>query len=176
MEEKIRGDIAIRSLYDDRNKKYYEINLSCQTGYKEVLLTGSTGYLGVYLLHDLLTELDCNVHLIVRSDNCIKAENRIKEKVCSYFGTSFYDKYKKRIFVYSGDLTKKYMGLDLPNYQYLSETIQCIIHSAGSVSHYGKYEKSYEANVLATRNVIDFSLKGVKKDVNHISTLAVASV
>ncbi|TKI76384.1 hypothetical protein FC699_37625, partial [Bacillus wiedmannii] len=95
--------------------------------------------------------------------------------VCSYFGTSFYDKYKKRIFVYSGDLTKKYMGLDLSNYQYLSETIQCIIHSAGSVSHYGKYEKSYEANVLATRNVIDFSLKGVKKDVNHISTLAVAS-
>lgn len=175
MEEKVRGDIAIRSLYDDRNKKYYEINLSCQVSYKEVLLTGSTGYLGVYLLHDLLTELDCNVHLIVRSDNCIQAENRIKEKVCSYFGTSFYDKYKKRIFVYSGDLTKKYMGLDLPNYQYLSETIQCIIHSAGSVSHYGKYEKSYEANVLATRNVIDFSLKGVKKDVNHISTLAVAS-
>ena len=137
-------------------------------------MTGSTGYLGVYLLHDLLTELDCNVHLIIRSDNCIKAENRIKEKVCSYFGTSFYDKYKKRIFVYSGDLTKIY-GFRSPNYQYLSETIQCIIHSAGSVSHYGKYEKSYEANVLATRNVIDFSVKGVKKDVNHISTLAVAS-
>lgn len=164
-----------RNLYNDRNRKYYEANLSYRLNYQDILLTGTTGYLGVYLLHDLLTNLNSNVHLIVRSGNRIEAEDRIKEKVSTYFGLSFYNAYKQRIFVYSGDLTKSNMGVGMNNYQYLSETIQCIIHSAGNVSHYGNYYKSYDANVLATRNIIDFSLKGIQKDVNHISTLAVAS-
>ncbi|MFY0758174.1 thioester reductase domain-containing protein [Metabacillus dongyingensis] len=175
VEDKIRDIEETRFLYDDKNRRYEEANLFYQLNYKEILLTGATGYLGVYLLRDLLTKSDSNVHLIVRSKNQIEAENRMKEKICSYFDPSFYDKFKQRIFVYSGDLARNDFGLDMSNYQYLSETIQCVIHSAGNVSHFGNYDTSFEANVLATKNLIDFSLTGVMKDVNHISTLAVAS-
>ncbi|ALC81181.1 type I polyketide synthase [Bacillus gobiensis] len=164
-----------RRRYEERNRRYKEADLSSQLTYENILLTGATGYLGVYLLRELFIHSAGNVHIIVRSGSQIEAENRVIEKIRDYFGQDFYDEYRERMFVYCGDLAKPDLGLDRTMYQYLSHTIQCIIHSAGDVSHYGNYAKSFAANVSATRNIIEFSLTGAKKDLNHISTLAVAS-
>ncbi|MGM7721817.1 beta-ketoacyl synthase N-terminal-like domain-containing protein [Metabacillus sp. Hm71] len=165
----------LRHVYENKNNRYVEADLSRERNYKEILLTGATGYLGAYLLYELLTKFNSFIHLIVRGDNQAAAEKRLKEKICSYFGPSFYDEYKQKIVVYNGDLTKKELGLDRITYQYLSETIECIIHSAGNVSHFGNEAESYKANVVSTQHMVDFALSGSRKDFNHISTLAVAS-
>jgi thioester reductase-like protein len=174
-EEQVREFAEARSIYEERNKRYKEADLSSQLTYRNILLTGATGYLGVYLLRDLFIHSDSHVHVIVRSGSQMEAETRVMEKIRDYFGQDFYNDHRDRIFVHCGDLTKEDLGLDRSVYQYLSHTIQCIIHSAGDVSHYGNYGKSFTANVTATRNIIEFSLAGSKKDLNHISTLAVAS-
>ncbi|TCS97014.1 type I polyketide synthase [Hazenella coriacea] len=164
-----------RQSYEVRTQTYHSLDLSRRLNYTDILLTGSTGYLGVYLLRDLLQKTDSNLHLIIRARSRTEAENRIKGQLSFYFGPAFYDQCKSRMFVYNGDLTKIQMGLDVNVYQKLCKTIQCVVHSAADVSHYGKYAEIHEANSVATNNLIDFSLSGNRKDFNHISTMAVAS-
>lgn len=176
LSEEIRQEFTeIRRSYDERNRRYDEINLAHKSEYRDILLTGSTGYLGIYLLCELLTHSESNIHLIIRGKDQVEAEHRLKEKIRYYFGPTFYEEYKQRILVYSGDLTQNHLGLELPLFQELSESIECVMHSAANVSHFGKYDESYKANILATSNLIEFSLTGRVKDFNHISTLAVAS-
>ncbi|SDX35788.1 thioester reductase domain-containing protein [Marininema mesophilum] len=167
------GEVA--RLYNKKKQVYQEKDLTHRVTYSDILLTGSTGYLGSYLLRDLLHHTESCLHLIVRSDEQGKAEERVKEKLAETFGSRLLEKEKERIFVYCGDLTKADLGLDTSVYQRLSETIQCVMHAAANVSHYGKYEESYVANSLATQHLIDFASVGRSKDFNHISTLAVAS-
>lgn len=168
--------------YIEKKKEYEKKLISIQQEhavenlvYKNILLTGSTGYLGIYLLRDLLIHTGAAVHLIVRGNNVEGANKRLQMKVISYFGEAFYNDFSHRLFVYAGDLVKKNLGLDPHEYEKLSKSVECIIHSAGNVSHYGKYEDSFNMNVKSTKNLVEFSLRNVKKDFNHISTLAVAS-
>ncbi|MBW7453337.1 thioester reductase domain-containing protein, partial [Paenibacillus sepulcri] len=166
---------AKRLLYEERSRGYNATSLTRRVEYKDILLTGSTGYLGIYLLYELLRHSSSNVHLIIRSGSREEAVNRIKEKLRFYFGPDFYEEWNRRIFVYNGDLTKKNLGMDDRGYRDLCGLVPCIIHSAANVSHYGKYDESYEANIVATDNLIEFALTGRIKDFNHISTMAVAS-
>ncbi|MDT3762586.1 type I polyketide synthase [Priestia filamentosa] len=165
-----------KRIYEIENNKYafFKPTIDC-LDYQNILLTGGTGYLGIYLLRDLLLYTEAAVHVIVRANNLNKAIKRIKEKVTSYFGLSLYEKYEKRIIVHVGNLTEVKLGLSEVSYSNLAGKIQSIIHAAGDVSHFGNYHNSYKANVLATNHLIDFSFTEKMKDFNYMSTLAVAS-
>ncbi len=159
--------------YHEKIMKYEMSDFSNHKKYKNILLTGATGFLGIYLLHDLLKEKDCNVHVILRGDTKQIAKTRLLKKIEFYFGESFFKKYQKRIFVFNGDLTKEKLNLTVEEYEQLSKTIDCIIHSAANTSHYGQYSDFYNTNVEATKQLLDFAKTNIRKDFQHISTMAV---
>jgi phthiocerol/phenolphthiocerol synthesis type-I polyketide synthase E len=174
--EEINGRLeGLRLSYQEKNRRYHERDLSGTVNYSDILLTGSTGYLGIYLLRDLLVNTASNVHLVIRSRDRHDAEERILQTITFTFGKPFYEAYRHRLFLYSGDLVNQRLGLEWNDYQTLSETVQCVLHSAANVSHYGKVADLYEANVVCTEHLIQFAQHGIRKDVNHISTMAVAS-
>ncbi|MEQ8167771.1 MAG: amino acid adenylation domain-containing protein [Candidatus Eremiobacterota bacterium] len=162
---------SAREKYEKHISAYYSTDLTERKNYKNILLTGVTGYLGIHLFMELLEETSCNVYVIIRASSVQEAAERLKNKLAYYFNRDVYEKYRNRIYVLKGDLSEENLGLD-GNIS-ISEKIDCIIHSAANVRHYGNYEDFYKSNVLATENLLSFARKGKKKDFNHISTVSV---
>ena len=142
-----------------------------KVSYDNILLTGAAGYLGVYILRELLVNTTSEISLIVRASKGITAEERVRTHLSKYFGSDLYYKYADRINVYEGDLVKSSFGMD-KGYDELAQKVDCVIHCAANSSHFGEYSQFYDGNVTATENVIMFSETGRKKVLNHISTYA----
>ncbi|AGF55973.1 non-ribosomal peptide synthetase [Clostridium saccharoperbutylacetonicum] len=169
---------AIKSDYDlyiNNIKKYRNFRVNDKVTYKNILLTGSTGYVGINILKELLISTDSKVYLLLRGKDIKKAEDRVIKKADFYFGKEFYVRYKNRITILIGNISEDYLGMDIDAYKKLSLVIDCIINSAANVKHYGKYEGFYNINVLGTKHLLDFAEKGLMKDFNQISTMSVGS-
>ena len=141
--------------------------------YKGILLTGATGFLGIHILKEFIDNSSSNIYCIVRNSKNISAEQRLKQKLLFYFNNTFENLFNKRIFVISGDITKNNLGVNEEMLQNISNSIDVIINSAAIVSHFGIYEKMYNANVKSIKNIIDFCKK-YKKRLYHISTISVS--
>ncbi|MFP4498622.1 MAG: SDR family oxidoreductase, partial [Vulcanimicrobiota bacterium] len=159
--------------YHRKNQKYKDLDLSETVKFENILLTGATGYLGVHVLQKLMEMKKSRVYVIVRSRGSKTSEDRLKEKTDYYFGKEFLEKYKNRITVLDGDLSKEKLGLIDREYEMLCNHIETIIHTAANVKHYGLFEEFYGPNVQAVLNLIELAKTGKKKDLNHISTLSV---
>ena len=74
-----------------------------------VLLTGATGFLGAFLLHELLVTTDSTVHCLVRARDTEDGSRRVLENLRSYgldTGSS-----AGRLVIICGDLAKPRLGL-----------------------------------------------------------------
>ena len=149
----------------------YKSNLSFN--YKNILLTGVTGFLGVHILSTLLRNTSANIYCLIRPKNSKTPVERLLDVLQFYFGNFYYTNYKDRIFVVDGDLSAEKFGLDDENYKNLQDTIDCIINAAALTKHYGNYNLFYKENVLTVKNLIDFA-KPANILLNHISTTSVS--
>lgn len=138
-----------------------------------VLLTGSTGFLGSHILRDLLNSTDYNIYCLIRDKNGIPGEKRLMDQLHKYFGNSLDKHLHNRLNIINGDIIKLKLGLSDKDYSYYSNIINTVIHSAAIVSHYGSHDVFWEINVSGTKNIIDFC-KNNNIFLNHISTLSVS--
>jgi amino acid adenylation domain-containing protein/thioester reductase-like protein len=146
-------------------------DLEMVNDYRHILLTGATGYLGAYLLHDLLDNTEAAIYLPVRGATQEEAEARLRKKLAFYFGEEFFETQKDRIAVVQADLTGERLGINARQYEELCEIVNAVVHSAANVKHYGLYEELYKSNVEATERLLEFSMTGRKKDFHFISTI-----
>ena len=123
------------------------------TDCKDIFLTGSTGFLGRYLLDELLKQTDANIYCLVRS---ITSEN-----------TS-----QSRVFYLYGDLSLPQLGLDDHQYSELVSKIRSIYHCGALVNFTKPYTELRSANVLSTLELIKLSCL-TNCRINYISTLSV---
>lgn len=135
-----------------------------------ILLTGSTGFLGCNLLNQLLKLTDYKVFLLIRADSQMAAINRINKKFQFYFDKTLDDVFEKRVFVLKSDLSDKSLGLSNIEYKNLSLKIDSVIHAAALVKHYGDYDNFYLQNVQSTINLLEFTKLTKLKDFHYIST------
>ncbi len=161
--------------YRKRNAEYDKLDLTDVLTYGNILLTGSTGYLGIYLLKDLLEYTSADIYLLVRGDSALEAETRVINKLEFYFSKSIYAANMDRIHIINGDITKEGFNLEPWVYESLSNKIDCIINSAANVKYFGRYRDIYDINVNGVRKLAGFALTGKVKDFNHISTISTAS-
>uniref|UniRef100_UPI00136F0F9F AMP-binding protein n=1 Tax=Clostridium sp. C8-1-8 TaxID=2698831 RepID=UPI00136F0F9F len=171
MESKVKAEDYIKSI-----QKYRDLVLTDKNNdHSNILLFGGTGFLGINLIYELLNTTNCNLYVIVRSSSLEKAQQRICSKLEYHFGNYVIENYSDRLFILCGDLTQDNFGLKEEEYNKLALTIDCIINSAANVSHYGHYEEFYEVNVVGVERLIKFAFDKKIKDLNHISTIGVAS-
>ena len=159
--------------YAKQYAAYADLDVSEQKPYESVLLTGVTGFLGIFLLKGLLEKTDSNIQLIIRGKNIEEAGKRLDAKWKYYFKEALPETCRKRIKIHVGDLAGEKLGLPLADWQKLSEEVDCIINAAALVKHYGHYEEFVSANVDSTSNLIDLALQGRKKVLHQISTTSV---
>lgn len=138
-----------------------------------IILTGATGFLGSYLLRELLYETDAQVYCLVRGENRDAALKRILGQFQWYFPTDGYKSEISRIHVVVGDIRSPQLGLYWDEYQKLASTVDTIFHAAADVRLIGNPQELFETNIAGTRHVIAFAARGKIKRINHVSTLSV---
>jgi len=138
-----------------------------------ILLLGSTGYVGIHVLKSFIEKDNGNIYCIVRDKNNTSAKSRFIDTLHFYFGTKL-DKYiDKRIFILKGDLLKENFDLSTSNINLLKENIDLIINSAANVKHYGNTEKFNSINIDLAQNLINFCKNNNKKLI-HLSSLSIS--
>ncbi len=157
------------------NNKYQDVNIlnkDIEFDLSNILLTGATGFLGIHILRELIKEKNTKkVYCLIREKNNINPLERLKKRIDYYF-TEADKKYLEKVKVVSGNFETNGLGLNSEDYIELTENVKTIIHCGANVSHYGKYERFYKANVHGTKNIINFTSECNAK-LAHISTLSV---
>jgi thioester reductase-like protein len=159
--------------YKELCKPYENMDLSHEQQYETCLLTGVTGFLGIFLLNGLLEKGTARVHLIIRAPNTDGAQKRLDSKWWYYFKCQMPKEYKDRIQIHAGDLSREMLGLEKNQWEKLAQQADCIINAAALVKHYGHYEEFVTANVVSVDHLIEFALYGRHKVFHQISTASV---
>lgn len=142
--------------------------------YKNILLTGCTGFLGIHILETLLRKKG-KIYCLVRSSNIESAKKRLSSMFKFYFKDIYTDDFLfSRIEVIVGDIKYKNLGLSDETFDKLGNTIDLVIHCAALVKHIGKYEEFKKMNLEGTKNVANFCMK-YNILLNHISTTSVSA-
>ncbi|ALK34057.1 thioester reductase domain-containing protein [Burkholderia plantarii] len=144
--------------------------------YAEILLTGATGFVGAYLLRDLLHETTARVHCVVRGETDAHAARRLAEAFDGYFPAAPLANYGERVSVHAGDVTQERLGLAPAVYARLDRSVDAIYHLAADTRLFATEEALDRQNVLGTRRVIAFAQGLRPKHLHHMSTLAVCGV
>lgn len=138
-----------------------------------VLLTGTTGFLGVHLLKELYDNKNTKkIYCLIRKKNNKGAIERIHSTLENYFSKETASEMFNKIEVIQGDFELDNLGLNDECYNSLIKKITTVIHCGANVRHYGKYKKFYKSNVLGTINLIEFCHSS-KAKLAHISTVSV---
>lgn len=167
-----------RKEYGVRISRDLENDLNIRRPYRSILLTGATGYLGSYLLRELLADRKIRVTALVRGKDDLESRSRLGHTLKDYFGNKKGAALlnSKRLTVLSGDLRQAQLLLSSPNYERLAETVDAVCHCAANVNHFGHYRDFYADNVAATRNLLSLAAlrNPAPADFHFISTLSVA--
>ena len=138
---------------------------------KNVFITGTTGYLGAFLLDALADMPDTKIFCLVRgksTEDCIK---RMRKVLTFYFGIETCAYILGRVVVIKGDIGLSDLGIDVDILDRL--TVDTVIHSAALTDHIGHAEAFESVNVKGTQNVVDFARK-MKASLLHISTISIS--
>ena len=138
-----------------------------------VLLTGATGFVGRFLLAQLLQDTDAILYCLVRARTGNRAMSRVREILSKW--DLWREEFGRRIVAVPGDLGLPHLGLDEATYQSLSSRIDTIYHCATSMNHLETYEMAKSVNVQGTRELLKFAIHIRPKLINHISTLGIFS-
>ena len=136
-----------------------------------VLLTGATGFLGAFLLHELLEQSRATVHCLVRAESVEAASERLRHTLESYY--LWDDSFASRIVPVVGDLATPQLGLSSEARETLASEIDVIYHSGAFVNWIFPYERLKPANVQGTEEILRLASTVRLKPVHFISSLGV---
>jgi long-chain acyl-CoA synthetase len=141
-----------------------------------VLLTGSTGFLGMELLTRLLEREHEQVAVLVRADDGETARERLRCVLAQLYDAP--PPAAARIRAVRGDLKQPGLGLSEEDRLWIVESVDRIIHCAASISFELPLEQARDTNVAGIRRVVDLAreidAKGTLRRLVHVSTAYVS--
>jgi thioester reductase-like protein len=138
-----------------------------------ILLTGATGFIGAFLLDELLQQTQADIYCLVRAADISQAKQRIKNNLEFYL---IWDENKSsRIIPIVGDLTQPLLGLSDEQYRKLTLQIDCIYHCGALVKWTYSYKALKAANVLGTKTILRLACETKVKSLCFVSTVGVFS-
>lgn len=138
---------------------------------RSVLLTGATGFLGAYVLRDLIDLTTAEIACLVRADNAQEGVQRIRSNLEQY--GLWRDGDEARLYPLIGDLSSPRLGLSESGFADAANRIDAIIHNGGMVNFLATYDRHEAANVGGTREVLRLATTSHLKPVQLVSTLGV---
>ncbi len=134
----------------------------------DVVLTGATGFVGAFVLRDLLAGGARRVRCLVRADSAASARDRIAANAARYLDLP--PDAADRVEPVCGDLARPGLGLDAP--EALVAGADAVLHAGAHVSFVHPYERVRDANVRGTEELLRICARaGVA--LHHVSTYGI---
>jgi thioester reductase-like protein len=165
-DEKLGEDIQI-------NGKPLELHKVTDPGV--IFLTGSTGFVGAFLLYELLLQTRADIYCLVRGTDESEARDRLVSNLDKYSLIIDRTVLESRIKIIIGDLEKPQMGLSQYLFQMLAEKVDVIYHNAAVINHLATYSQLRSANVFGCLDVLKLAGSYKLKPVYYTSSIAVLS-
>lgn len=153
--------------------------LSYRSGepYRSVFLTGATGFLGAYIVAEILNTTQAELYCLVRPKRGENNKLRIEKQMRHYDvwpqNAAWQQAWNTRLHVVEGDVTLPRMGLPDVVYETLARQVDAIFNGAAHVNFIYPYEALRATNVLGLHEVIQFAFHLRIKPVHHLSTAAI---
>jgi thioester reductase-like protein len=142
-----------------------------RTGPATVLLTGASGFLGNFLLHELLRQTQDEVVCLIRCRDAASGLERLRAGLRRYGLLEATD--LSRVRVVPGDISRDNFGLEPELYDRLAREVSVVYHNGAKVSFLEPYRLIRRTNVKAAREALRFCAQHVLKPLHHVSTIAV---
>jgi thioester reductase-like protein len=136
-----------------------------------ILLTGATGFLGAYLIKELLEQTEADVYCLVRAANFAEGQKRIQKNLETY--DLWQEKFNARIIPVIGELSRPLLGLSIEQFQQMAKIVDVIYHNGALVNFIYPYQVLKDTNVLGTQEVLRLASQSQVKPVHYISSIAV---
>ncbi|GAB2713590.1 hypothetical protein GCM10027089_41910 [Nocardia thraciensis] len=138
------------------------------------MLTGATGFVGIFLLAELLRRRPGRVYCLVRGDDADHVMRRLEATYRAY--NLRLDRYRDRIVPLAGDLGRAHLGLGTRGFGSLHARIGGIVHCGATVNWGASYDDLKTVNVGGTEQILQLAARGPNVlPVHYISTVGVFS-
>lgn len=174
--DKLLENAPLESDFDLEKELYLEPKILPQTTFippleiNKVFLTGATGFLGGFLLANLLSDTKADIYSLVRAKDIQEAKTKIKQNLIKY--KLWQEAFEPRIFPVLGDLSKPFFSLDENAFDKLAQEIDVIYHCGAEVNFSTPYSRLKNTNVNSTVEALRFAVTNKLKALHLISSIA----
>jgi amino acid adenylation domain-containing protein/thioester reductase-like protein len=137
----------------------------------EIFLTGATGFLGAFLLQELLQQTRSDIYCLIRASSLAEGQARIQSSLKRYL--LWNDNFNSRIKLVLGNLDQPFLGIEASQFERLAEKIDIIYHCGAWVNIVYPYSILKTANVIGTQEIIRLASKTKIKPIHFVSTVDV---
>ncbi|HSM56063.1 MAG TPA: amino acid adenylation domain-containing protein [Candidatus Sulfomarinibacteraceae bacterium] len=138
---------------------------------QRLFLTGATGFVGAFLLRDLLRETEATVTCLVRAADAESGLQRLRRNLQAY--GLWQEAFAARIVALPGDLAQPRLGLDEAQFRRLAREMDAVYHNGALVNFVYPYHAHRAANVSGTEEVLRLAAQERLAPVHFVSTLSV---
>jgi thioester reductase-like protein len=135
-----------------------------------VILTGSTGSLGSYLLSELLRDFSVTkIYCLNRSEDAAPRQlQSLREK-----GLTMLDQFPRRVEFIQAQFGAEKLGLDEAKYEEMLREVDTIIHNAWKVNFNHRVEAFEQPHIEGVRRLVEFSIASEKTaHIHFISSIS----
>lgn len=150
---------------------YPDMNNAFQSKTASIFLTGATGFLGAFLLNELLDQTEASIYCLVRASTAESGMRKIQKNLKSY--SLWKDKYSSRIIPVVGNLSQPRLGLSAEQFDAMARQIDVIYHNAAVLNFVYPYSALKPTNVLGTQEILRLACQFKVKPLHYVSTDAV---
>ncbi|RAM53131.1 MAG: non-ribosomal peptide synthetase [Hapalosiphonaceae cyanobacterium JJU2] len=136
-----------------------------------IFLTGATGFVGAFLLAELLQQTQADIYCLVRAANFTAAKQRLQQTLKAYL--LWEESFNSRIIPVLGDLSQPLLGLSHEEFHLMAVKIDSIYHNGALVNNVYPYALFKAANVRGTEEILRLASQIKIKPVHFISTASV---
>ncbi len=140
-----------------------------------LLLTGATGFLGKFLLSEILDRGARKVICVVRGDGDRGAEDRLRTSLCEAGLDVPAAELGKSVEVWAGDVSRPQFGLSSDRWRFLESNADAVLHNSANVGFVESYPAIKPANVDSLTQLIGLASQGCPKSLHFVSSLRVYS-
>lgn len=140
-----------------------------------LLLTGATGFLGGFLLAELLAETDARIVCLGRASDPGALKERIAANLTRQRRTFDPQALADRVEAVVGDVSKPRWGLDEPTWSDLAGRIDTILHNAARINLANSYTRLKPINVGGTLAALQLAVTGRGKRLHYVSSIGSVS-
>ncbi|KAG6359165.1 hypothetical protein INS49_012685 [Diaporthe citri] len=140
----------------------------CSVRLEPASVTGATGFVGAFILHELL-DMGIIAYCLVRASSIQKATQRLVATLSGY--DLWKPVYAPLLRVVVGDMSESLLGLS-ETFDDIADQVDAVFHAAALVDWMRSVEDYIGPNVISTHEVLRMVARGRAKVLHHVSTVS----